>query len=147
MYKRQAQKVTISALDIIWRRFQTEEQRKLSQQYVSTEFNNVTIDEKGFIYVTTSSIDENQQQSAIRSKDGTYAPVKKLNTAGSDIMKRNGFFGPGGEVNITNVSTAEITGPSKIIDVAIDVYKRQIHFMPRTPAAPDDWLIALYGRT
>ena len=114
-----AQKVTISALDIIWRRFQTEEQRKLSQQYVSTEFNNITIDEKGFIYVTTSSIDENQQQAAIRSNDGTYAPVKKLNTAGSDIMKRNGFFGPGGEVNITNVSTAEITGPSKIIDVAI----------------------------
>ena len=62
-----AQKVTISALDIIWRRFQTEEQRKLSQQYVSTEFNNITIDEKGFIYVTTSSIDENQQQAAIRS--------------------------------------------------------------------------------
>lgn len=62
-----AQKVTISALDIIWRRFQTEEQRKLSQQYVSTEFNNITIDEKGFIYVTTSSIDETQQQAAIRS--------------------------------------------------------------------------------
>ena len=114
-----AQKVTISALDIIWRRFQTEEQRKLSQQYVSTEFNNITIDEKGFIYVTTSSIEENMQQAAIRNKEGTYAPVKKLNTAGSDIMKRNGFFGPGGEVNITNVSTAEITGPSKIIDVAI----------------------------
>ena len=114
-----AQKVTIDALSILWRRFQTEEQRKLSQQYVSTEFNNITIDDKGFIYVTTSSIDETQQQAAIDSKDGTYAPVKKLNTAGSDIMKRNGFFGPGGEVNITNVSTADITGPSKIIDVAI----------------------------
>ena len=114
-----AQKVTIDALTILWRRFQTDEQRKLSQQYVSTEFNNITIDENGFIYVTTSSIDENQQQAAIRSKSGTYAPVKKLNTAGADIMKRNGFFGPGGEVNITNISTAEITGASKIIDVAV----------------------------
>ncbi len=114
-----AQKVTISALDIIWRRFQTEEQRKLSQQYVSTEFNNCTIDENGFIYVTTSSVNESSQQAAITSKDGTYAPVKMLNTAGSDIMKRNGFFGPGGEVNISNLSTSEITGPSKIIDVAI----------------------------
>ncbi|MCI8389029.1 MAG: hypothetical protein HFE63_11280 [Clostridiales bacterium] len=114
-----AQKVTIDAMTILWRRFQTDEQRKLSQQYVSTEFNNITIDEKGFIYVTTSSIDENKQQSAINDKSGTYAPVKKLNTAGADIMKRNGFFGPGGEVNITNVSTAEIAGPSKIIDVAI----------------------------
>jgi len=114
-----AQKVTIDALSILWRQFQTDEQRKLSQQYVSTEFNNITIDENGFIYVTTSSIDENSQQGAITSKAGTYAPVKKLNTAGSDIMKRNGFFGPGGEVNVTNISTAEITGPSKIIDAAV----------------------------
>ncbi|MGN1127770.1 MAG: hypothetical protein ACI4T6_02315, partial [Candidatus Flemingiibacterium sp.] len=114
-----AQKVSVSAIDILWRRFQTKEQRKLSQQYVSTEFNNITIDNNGFIYVTTSSIDPGKQQAAIRSKDGTYAPVKKLNTAGSDIMKRNGFFGPGGEVNITNISTAEITGASKIIDAAV----------------------------
>lgn len=114
-----AQKVSVSAIDILWRRFQTKEQRKLSQQYVSTEFNNITIDDNGFIYVTTSSIDPGKQQAAIRSKDGTYAPVKKLNTAGSDIMKRNGFFGPGGEVNVTNISTAEITGASKIIDAAV----------------------------
>ena len=114
-----AQKVSVSAIDILWRKFQTKEQRKLSQQYVSTEFNNITIDENGFIYVTTSSISESQQQAAIKSKSGTYAPVKKLNTAGSDIMKRNGFFGPGGEVNVTNLSTAEITGASKIIDAAI----------------------------
>ena len=114
-----AQKVSVSAIDILWRKFQTKEQRKLSQQYVSTEFNNITIDENGFIYVTTSSISESQQQGAIRSKSGTYAPVKKLNTAGSEIMKRNGFFGPGGEVNVTNLSTAEITGASKIIDAAV----------------------------
>lgn len=114
-----AQKVTIDAISILWRRFQTAEQRALSQSYVSTEFNNITIDEDGFIYVTTSSIPANSQQGAIKSKDSTYSPVKKLNTAGSDIMKRNGFFGPGGEVNVTNISTAEITGPSKIIDAAI----------------------------
>ncbi len=114
-----AQKVTPDPLQIIWRRFQTAEQRALSEKLISTEFNNITIDEKGFIYVTTSSIKEESQQSALQDKSGTYAPVKKLNTAGSDIMKRNGFFGPGGEVNITNLSTAEIKGPSKIIDAAV----------------------------
>jgi len=114
-----AQKVSVDAMTILWRRFQTTEQRKLSQQYVSTEFNNISIDKYGFIYVTTSSISESQQQAAIKSKSGTYAPIKKLNTAGSDIMKRNGFFGPGGEVSVTNLSTAEIKGASKIIDVAI----------------------------
>ncbi len=114
-----AQKVTISALDILWRNFQTEEQRKFSQQYVSTEFNNITIDKDGFIYVTTSSVDPDSQQAAIDSKDSTYAPVKKLNTAGADIMKRNGFFGPGGEVKVSNLTTAEITGASVIIDAAV----------------------------
>ena len=114
-----AQKVTISALDILWRNFQTEEQRKFSQQYVSTEFNNITIDKDGFIYVTTATVDANSQQAAITSKDSTYAPVKKLNTAGTDIMKRNGFFGPGGEVKVSNLTTAEISGASVIIDAAV----------------------------
>lgn len=116
-----AQQVNISAIDILWRRIQTKEQRETSTQYVSTEFNNITIDEDGFIYVTTSSIDEAAQQAAIRSKDAGNAPVKKLNTAGSDILKRNGFFAPGGEVSVMNTGASknDIGGPSKIIDVAL----------------------------
>ena len=116
-----AQQVNISAIDILWRKIQTKEQRETSTQYVSTEFNNITIDEDGFIYVTTSSIDEAAQQAAIRSKDAGNAPVKKLNTAGSDILKRNGFFAPGGEVTVMNTgaSNNDIGGPSKIIDVAL----------------------------
>ncbi len=116
-----AQKVAISALEIIWRNIQTDEQRAQSEEYVSTEFNNITIDKDNFIYVTTSSIDANQQQNAINSKktESDFAPVKKLNASGSDVMKRNGFYPPSGEVRITNVSTATITGASKIIDAAV----------------------------
>lgn len=116
-----AQKVAISALEIIWRNIQTEEQRAQSEEYVSTEFNNITIDKDNFIYVTTSSIAESDQQNAINSKSkaSDYAPVKKLNASGADVMKRNGFYPPSGEVRITNVSTATITGASKIIDAAV----------------------------
>ncbi len=114
-----AQKVTIGVFDRFWRSFQTKEQRSLSESFVSTEFNNIAIDGDGFIYVTTSSIDEEEQQSAIEGEDGTYAPIKKFNTYGADIMKRKGFFAPSGEVNVSNLTTAEITGASKIIDVAI----------------------------
>lgn len=116
-----AQKVVYNLLDIVWRNFQTAEQRALSTQNVSTEFNNITIDDKGFVYVTTSSIEEANQQAAIKDKKGDYAPVKKLNSSGTDIMKRNGFFGPGGEVYVMNVSydSTTPTGASKIIDVAI----------------------------
>lgn len=116
-----AQKVAISALEIIWRNIQTEEQREQSEEYVSTEFNNITIDSNNFIYVTTSSIAEADQQNAINAKStaSDYAPVKKLNASGSDVMKRNGFYPPSGEVRVTNVSTATITGASKIIDAAV----------------------------
>lgn len=116
-----AQKVSISALEILWRNIQTEDQREMSEEYVSTEFNNITIDDQNFIYVTTSSIADSDQQTAIISKstDSDFAPVKKLNASGADVMKRNGFYPPSGEVAVSNLSTANITGASKIIDAAI----------------------------
>lgn len=118
-----AQKVTYNAFELLWRKFQTKEQRESSISYISTEYNNVAIDSDGFVYATTSSIDEDKQQSAIQSgdKSGDYAPVKKLNTAGDDIMRRNGFFPPSGEVSIIVESMAkesDIYGASKIVDVA-----------------------------
>lgn len=115
-----AQKVVISAWQIIWRRLQTDAQKQLTDQLVSTEFNNVTINSDGFIYVTTSSIDEEAQQGAIKgnSKSGDYAPVKMLNAAGSEIMRRNGFWPPSGEVDVSNKSTDDIKGCSTIIDAA-----------------------------
>ncbi len=120
-----AQKSTLSAWEIFWRKFQTEEQRKYSDTVVSTEYNNITIDDMGLIYVTTSSIDESSQQSAIQNKDksGDYAPVKKMNIGGDEILDRNGFWPPSGEVSVNNANmttdSSAITGPSKIIDVAL----------------------------
>ncbi len=112
-----AQKVAYNMFEIVWRRFQTAEQRKASASFVPTSFNNIAIDNEGFIYVTISSISESNQMSSIESKDPKYSPVKKLNSAGDEIMKRNGFFDPGGEVNIKNLSTATYSGVSKIVDV------------------------------
>ena len=119
-----AQAVSISAWQILWRRFQTDEQKAQQSEYVSTEFNNITIDSEGFIYVTTSSISESSVASAIQSKtkDGKNLPVKMLNTNGDEIMKRNGFWPPAGEVDYNTSSIDEgktPTGVSKIIDVAI----------------------------
>ena len=118
------QKVTIDAWDYFWRMFQTAEQKKSNVQYVPTEYNNLTIDADGFLYVTTSSIDAAQQQAAIQSKSkaDTYAPVKKLNPSGTDVMNRNGFFPPSGEVDVYNGTGNKditISGASKIVDVAL----------------------------
>jgi len=118
-----AQKVVISAWDIIWRRFQTEEQRDKSSEYLSTEFNNITVNERGHVYVTTSSIDEGQLESAIIGKDksGDYAPVKLLNASGAEIMSRNGFYPPSGEIDIqsTGKKSETVFGVSTVTDVAV----------------------------
>jgi len=118
-----AQKVSANALAILWRMFQTDEQRAQSTKFVSTEYNNIVMDKEGFIYVTTSSIDEAKQQEAINKKSTSaeYAPVKKLNTNGDDILNRSGFYPPSGEVKVSNRVRTDGTpsGASTIIDVAI----------------------------
>lgn len=118
-----AQSNNLSAWDIIWRRLQTAEQRNKAVQNVSTEYNNISIDAGGFVYATTDSISASDQLAAIQSKSrtGDNAPVKKLNPSGQDVMMRTGFYPPSGEVTVQSYKTpvSDITGPSKIIDVAL----------------------------
>ena len=113
-----ATKVVVSPIELLWRRFQTKEQRARMQDYVPTEFNNISIDDQNFIYVTTSSIEID-----LKSNSSDGAPVRKLNASGADVMARNGFFPPSGEIaffeDLYVTDGSEITGPSKIVDVAI----------------------------
>ncbi|MBQ9784982.1 MAG: YIP1 family protein [Clostridia bacterium] len=117
-----SQAVALSAWEIIWRNFQSAEQREQQSSTVTTTYNNITITSDGFVYVTTSSIAESSVSGAISSKakDGTYMPVKLLNPAGDEIMRRNGFWPPAGEIDIFGVidPEAEVSGVSQIVDVA-----------------------------
>ena len=117
-----AQAVQMTAWEIIWRRFQTDEQRAASETKVSTEFNNIAINkEMNLVYVTTSTIEEGAVEGAIKGGDktGTNSPVKLLNANGTEIMRRNGFWMPAGEIDYSNRSTDDITGVSTIIDAAV----------------------------
>ena len=112
-----AQKVTYTVFEMIWRRFQSSENRDSSAKKIAIPYNNITVDNEGFAYVTTNTNDLDQQEqqfTAIRSKNSSYSPVKKLNSKGDEIMKRNGFFDPGGEVDV--MSGRDV---SQIIDVAV----------------------------
>lgn len=120
-----AQEVKISTWDKVWRRFQTEEQQELTASGVSIAYNNIAL-AGDFIYVTISPTDESAIASAItgKSKEGTNAPVKMLNAAGSELMRRNGFYPPSGEVDFSSSlgvskTATVVSGPSKIIDVAV----------------------------
>ncbi len=119
------QAVTPTAWDLIWRNFQSAEQRESTHMIVTTIYDSVAITPDGFIYATTRSIEESSVTGAIqsKSKDGKYMPVKLLNPAGDEIMRRNGFWPPVGEVDIFNAIGADIdevlTGVSQISDVAV----------------------------
>lgn len=116
-----AQKSVSSAWDQLWRRFQTEQQRAKAISITSYPYNNIDINERGFIYVTIYAEElVSKMQSAIKSKSasGTYAPCKLLNPAGDEIMRRNGFWPPAGEIDYVNKYDASRNGASKIVDVA-----------------------------
>ncbi len=111
------QKVSYSLIDMIWRRFQSNEQRASAVKNLPDPYNNITVDEDGFVYVTmtpSKSDGKSQQLASIKSKSAAYSPVKKLNAAGKEIMKRNGFFDPGGEVDVLDSLDVSV-----IVDVAV----------------------------
>lgn len=114
-----SQKVTYDFFDQLWKKFQTTEQKASSTQNLPAPFNNLAVDKNGFVYATVSfdvndTAERQKQFESIKSKDPGYSPVKKLNSMGKEIMYRNGFFDPGGEVNV--LSAYEV---SDIIDIAM----------------------------
>ena len=117
-----AQQSVTSVWDQIWRRFQSKEQRKLSNAVISYPYNNIDINERGFVYATiyeTKLVSAMANAITSKSTAGTYAPCKLLNPAGDEIMRRNGFWPPAGEIDFQNKYVNGGKGkPSRIIDVA-----------------------------
>ena len=89
--------------------------------FVPTEYNNITIDKDGFLYVTTGTIALEDIDYAIstRSKDDRYAPVRKLNPTGTDVLRRNGYFPPVGDISFRSRGYAE-AGHSQLYDVCVE---------------------------
>lgn len=108
-----APKVQYNIVQMIWRKFSTQEQIAKMEQYVPTEYNNIAIDEEGFVYGTIGTLDAEKMEAVIKSHDtsGSVTPIKKLNTMGSDVLKRNGFCAPVGDLEYEEEF-------SKIVDVA-----------------------------
>lgn len=113
------QKVSYNLITLIWRRFQSREQRAATTTTVASAYYNLTVDDEGFVYVvakrSANDLDLLKKQlAAIKSKNADYSPVKMLNSAGKEILKRNGFFDPGGEVDVFYANEV-----SEIVDVSV----------------------------
>ena len=115
-----AQKVTYSVIDYIWKNLLSEEAQDRMTSFVPTEYNNVKIDEFGFVYTTTSTIDSEDIASAILSEnfDSKVSPIKRLNPTGNDVLVRKGYFSTVGDVayGLDNLGKPET---SVIEDVAL----------------------------
>lgn len=115
-----AKKVITSVSDLFWRMFMTKKQKAASEKFVPTTYNNLCIDDIGFIYATNDSFEDWQLRDYIKMRwtGSEYAPISRLNTVGNDVLVRDGFFPPAGEVNF-ELGSSSNDGPSHIVDVAL----------------------------
>lgn len=112
-----ASEVKFHAIDYLWKMVSTKEQRAQLEQFVPTEYNNLALDKDGFIYTTTSVFDENELLKDVAK------PIRKLNSMGVDILIKNGWYAPIGDITWGNAGG--VTGPSKLIDITAldnDIY-------------------------
>ena len=107
--------VTTPLAEYIWKYyFLTEAQQAQTEAFVPTEYDNVCIDSRGFIYAVTNTFEVNNLL------NDTAKPVRKLNGLGDDILIKNDKYPPVGEL-VWN----ESPGPSRLVDVTVldnDVY-------------------------
>ncbi|QVK18513.1 hypothetical protein KHQ81_02005 [Mycoplasmatota bacterium] len=103
--------ISMNVIEAIWRRFYTEEQLKQMKLYLPTSFTNMIIDDLGFIYATSKADSSGNDQNMI----------KKINTKGIDVLKRNGYDVPKGDLTYIQVKTGNLQkGPSELVDIAIN---------------------------
>jgi DNA-binding beta-propeller fold protein YncE len=97
-----ANKVTVNPIDYVWKLISTQAQRAAMDLFIPTEYSNLALDGDGFIYVTNAT--------------GQTDPVRRLNAMGNDILIRNGYEKPIGDLVFGNAGG--IIGRSRFIDVA-----------------------------
>jgi tetratricopeptide (TPR) repeat protein len=96
-----ANKVYVNPIDYIWKLLSTQAQRANLDLFIPTEYSNLAIDNDGFVYVTNAT--------------GQTDPVRRLNAMGQDILIRNGYEDPVGDIVFGNAGG--IVGRSRFIDV------------------------------
>jgi len=96
-----ANKVYVNPVDYVWKLLSTQAQRARMDLFIPTEYSNMSLDKDGFIYVTNST--------------GQTEPVRRLNAMGQDILIRNGYEKPVGD--LTFGDAAGVRGRSRFIDV------------------------------
>lgn len=78
------QPVDVNPIDLLWRNFMSREQLETVRLFLPVEYNAMSIDKEGFIYATSSG--------------ESSAPIQRINPKGSDVLRKNGYVNPIGDV-------------------------------------------------
>jgi len=107
-----ANPVSITMWEYVWRTFfTTKQQRSQQESFVPTEYENICIDQEGFLFATNTNFEE---------YDLLYdnaKPIRRLNSIGNDILIKNDHYAPVGDLQW--VEQSQDKGPSKFKDVTV----------------------------
>ncbi len=81
-----APRVVLNIAQYVWRLLATPEQRARMQLFLPTEYSNLDVDDRGFIYTTVAT-------GGARDEDA----IRRLNPSGADVLRRRGFHPPVGD--------------------------------------------------
>lgn len=100
--------VSLNPIEIFQRSIMTEEQLAQLQLYLPTEYTNVVMNDKNFIYATSKPAEDNAENI-----------IQLINPKGVDVLKRNGYHPPMGDIQyIEGLNNYVIEGPSSLVDIA-----------------------------
>ncbi|PLT45884.1 hypothetical protein B8V81_4315 [Paenibacillus pasadenensis] len=94
-----ANRVYFNPMDHLWKMLSTKAQRSQMVMFTPTEYTNLDIDEEGFLYATNGQATDS---------------VRKLNAQGTDILRREGYFAPEGDIYYTIED-----GPARLVDIDV----------------------------
>ena len=107
-----ANMVSYNLWDYVWKTFfTTKEQRSQQAAFVPTEYENIYIDQDGFIYATNTVFSEYDLEYDVAK------PIRRLNSIGNDILIKNDKWPPIGDRQWVEQSSDY--GPSKLKDITV----------------------------
>lgn len=99
--------IRLNPIEIFQRSMMTEQQLAQLQLYLPTEYTNVSIDNKSFIYATSKPSENNAENA-----------IQLINPKGVDVIKRNGYHPAMGDIQyMQGMNNYVITGPSNLVDI------------------------------
>ena len=104
--------VRLTPIEIFRRSLMTQAQLAQLSLFLPTEYTNVSINDRSFIYATSKSTNNNAENT-----------IQLINPKGVDVIKKNGYHPPMGDVHfMIGQNKYVVSGPSELVDITSTNY-------------------------